>query len=303
MYLFVFLFFLYAFLGWCTEVSYAALTSGKFVNRGFLNGPICPIYGFGALLVLGLLEPLKGSGPMLFLGSMILTSLLELVTGFVLEKLFHQHWWDYSNEPFNIGGYICLRFSIMWGLACTFVVYLIHPTLLLLVGLLPRPLGVGLLCVLSLATAVDLAATVRTITRFNRQLSTIDELAQHLRELSNEFGENLASTVLDAAEKRVDLKEELNDRTELLREDLKEDLAELRDDFEALQDSISLRADALKDELEKRRAELRRRLEEALDGPVFGRDRLMRAFPRMHSLDHHSALERLRQRIQERGSK
>ena len=117
MYLFLWIFFIYSFLGWCTEVSYAALVTGKFVNRGFLNGPVCPVYGFGVVIVLSILVPLKGNLLVLFIGSVVLTSLLEWLTGFLLEKIFHQRWWDYSDQPFNIGGYICLRFSIAWGFA------------------------------------------------------------------------------------------------------------------------------------------------------------------------------------------
>lgn len=103
LYLTLWIFFVYAFLGWCTEVGYAALRTGRFVNRGFLNGPVCPIYGFGVIIVLWVLEPLAEHILLLFLGSVVLTSALEWVTGLVLEKLFHQRWWDYSDEPFNVG--------------------------------------------------------------------------------------------------------------------------------------------------------------------------------------------------------
>ena len=109
MYRYLWSFFAYAFLGWCMEVSFAALTSGRFVNRGFLNGPVCPIYGCGAVIVLFCLEPLKDHLFWLFVGSVILTSALEWLTGFVLEKIFHERWWDYSDMPFNLGGYICPR--------------------------------------------------------------------------------------------------------------------------------------------------------------------------------------------------
>ena len=102
LYHFVWLFFIYAFLGWCTEVSYAALVTGKFVNRGFLNGPVCPVYGFGAVIILAALTPLADNLLLLFLGSMALASALEWLTGFALEKLFHQRWWDYSDQPFNL---------------------------------------------------------------------------------------------------------------------------------------------------------------------------------------------------------
>ena len=184
LYLIVWIFFIYAFLGWCTEVSYAALVTGEFVNRGFLNGPVCPVYGFGVVIVLTCLTPLADSLPLLFLGSVALTSALEWLTGFVLEKLFHQRWWDYSDQPFNLSGYICLRFSVAWGFACMFVVKLLHPTVLLTVRLIPRTLGVMLLAALGGVMAVDLAATVATIVKLNRRLEQIDELAAKIKEAS-----------------------------------------------------------------------------------------------------------------------
>ena len=129
-------FVVYAFLGWCSEVIFATLKSGKFVNRGFLNGPVCPIYGFGAVLVIFCLTPIKENVLILFIGSTILTTLLEGFTGFILEKMFHTNWWDYSNEPFNFKGYVCARFSVLWGFACILIVDVFHPLIINLVHLL-----------------------------------------------------------------------------------------------------------------------------------------------------------------------
>ena len=120
-------FFLYAFLGWCAEVSYAALRTGRFVNRGFLNGPVCPIYGVGVVIVVGLLTPVKENTLLLFVCSVLLTSALEWVTGFVLERMFHQKWWDYSDLPLNLNGYICPLFSVLWGIACLLVMEINSP--------------------------------------------------------------------------------------------------------------------------------------------------------------------------------
>ena len=111
------IFIIYAFIGWCSEVSYAAMDRGIFVNRGFLNGPYCPIYGIGVLTVIVILTPLKRNLLLLYVGSFFLTSILEFLTGFILEKVFHNKWWDYSNKPCNIMGYVCLKFSIFWGFA------------------------------------------------------------------------------------------------------------------------------------------------------------------------------------------
>ena len=306
LYQFLCIFFVYAFLGWCTEVSYAALQTGKFVNRGFLNGPVCPIYGFGVVIILACLTPLKQHFLLLFLGSVVLTSLLELVTGFVLEKLFHQRWWDYSDDPFNIGGYICLKFSIAWGLACLFVVDILHPTIQWVIALVPRGLGWVLLGVFAACMAVDLAATVSTIAKLNRKLEHIDQLAGRIREASNEFGENLADKVLDAAEKGADFKEsvqgfkeDMEDWSEDMRDDLKEDLDGARQAIA----QYKVESELQRAERQQRRQQRRQELEQLfnsmrgeLDGRVLGEGRLMKAFPQLRSIDHKQAMERLRRR-------
>ena len=109
-------FLIYSFLGWCVEVAYAAVTRGKLVNRGFLNGPVCPIYGFGMLALLFALTPLLDNNLLLFVGGVIIPSAIELAGGWLLYRLYHTRWWDYTDRPFNVGGFICLEFSLYWGL-------------------------------------------------------------------------------------------------------------------------------------------------------------------------------------------
>ena len=278
MYQTLFIFFTYAILGWCLEVAFHALVTGKFINRGFLNGPWCPVYGFGASAVLACLLPLRGSVPLLFLGSLLVTSALEWLTGFVLEQLFHQRWWDYSDEPFNLNGYICLRFSLAWGLACLLVVDFIHPTVLWLIARLPHALGLVLLGVLLAAILLDLTATVRTIAKLNRRLRQIDEAAAQLHAISDEIGGNIADRVLEAAE-----------RGQNLRDDLQASLIEWKGEL------VDQREEFL-----ERTEVLRQKLEQALSEKNAGEARLMAAFPRMRSLQLGSALERLRRWEQNR---
>ena len=287
LYRFIWIFFIYAFLGWCTEVSYATLVTGKFVNRGFLNGPVCPIYGFGVVIVLTCLTPLADNLLLLFLGSVVLTSALEWITGFVLEKLFHQRWWDYSDQPFNLSGYICLRFSIAWGFACMFVVKLLHPTVLLFIRIIPQALGVVLLVLLGAVMAVDLAATVSAIVKLNHRLEQLDELAAKIKEVSNEFGENLADRVLDAVERGTDWKEDLDE----LAFRLAEHRAELADEREQRWEELLAQARL---QLEEWHASI----QELLVRESFGHRRLLKAFPRLRSIDHQSAQERLRRRME-----
>lgn len=196
------IFFLYAFLGWCTEVAYAALDLGKFVNRGFLNGPYCPIYGIGVLIVLVILTPLKRNVCLLYIGSVLLTSLLEFLTGYVLERVFHNKWWDYSGYPFQIKGYVCLKFSILWGFACSFIVLVFHPIALSFLRIIPKILGICSLTALSFLCAVDCIFTVGNILKFNKRLRIMEEIAEKIREISDEIGENIYEKTTLAIEKK-----------------------------------------------------------------------------------------------------
>ena len=119
-------FFVYGFLGWCTEVIFAAFKQHRFVNRGFLNGPICPIYGVGVTLVIACLEAFQSNLLLLYISSVILVTVLEGVTGWAMDKLFHNKWWIIQTA-FNIGGYVCLLFSLIWGRCMRFHRVFVHP--------------------------------------------------------------------------------------------------------------------------------------------------------------------------------
>ena len=203
----VWIFIIYAFIGWCTEVSYAALDRGIFVNRGFLNGPYCPIYGCGVVIVVAVLTPLKDNLLILFIGSFLLTSILEYITGYLLEKVFHNQWWDYSDKPFNIHGYVCLKFSIYWGLACTFIMDVLHPIIYKGITLMPHIVGMILICIIMTVFFVDCGITVATILKFNKRLKVMDEMAERIHKLSNEIGENIYENVTDIVEKSEEFQE------------------------------------------------------------------------------------------------
>ena len=133
-------FYIYAFLGWCVEIAFHAVTTGHLVNRGMLAGPVCPIYGAGMFFLDAFTISLQHSWFSTFLGAMIVCTILELVVGLVLRALFHTQWWDYSKEPFNIAGLVCLRFSIYWGLGGAFLVKVVHPSIRDAVNVVPDSL-------------------------------------------------------------------------------------------------------------------------------------------------------------------
>lgn len=317
-YLLVFIFFMYAFLGWCAEVAYHAVTFGKFINRGFLNGPICPIYGVGALVVLLCLEPVADNGVLLFLFSMVLTSMLEALTGLVLEKLFHARWWDYSEEPFHLGPYVCLKFSLLWGFACVFIIRLLHPFILFLIGLIPTMAGTVLLSLFSAALVADLCATAATVTRIFRSLEVLEGIGKEIHTLSDKLGERITDSALDAAELQKEgmekleiYKEHLGEKLESYKEqwdgkleEYKEGLDTKKAQLSTIWEELGEQADSLGERLEDQMLQLQVKLEEKqaelrfrLSQNPLGRRRILKAFPNLRSLDHQEALEKLRAAI------
>lgn len=213
----VWIFIIYAFLGWCSEVAFAAVNKGKFVNRGFLNGPVCPIYGVGMLIVVLCLWNLRDRPLLLFLGSALLTTALEFVTGFVLERFFHDKWWDYSDMPFNIKGYVCLKFTILWGFAASFIIGAIHRFIYMLIEKTPFVLGVILLAVFSAAFIADFTVTLTALVKLPKKLKAMAEAERALRAVSDKIGENISDTTIAAKEKGEALAEENKPRLEELK--------------------------------------------------------------------------------------
>lgn len=121
------LFFIYAFIGWLLETSYAVYNFGHFVKRGFLYGPICPIYGFGAVILISFMEKYKDNSFKLFIYSAVIFSVFEYVAGYALDALFAAKWWDYTNEFFNLNGRISIFYSFVWGIFAILFVNHIHP--------------------------------------------------------------------------------------------------------------------------------------------------------------------------------
>ncbi|PKM73850.1 MAG: hypothetical protein CVU91_02035 [Firmicutes bacterium HGW-Firmicutes-16] len=213
MYQYIGVFFIYAFIGWCVEVIFHAVSEGKFLNRGFLNGPICPIYGFGVLTVALCLSPVKENALLLFFGSVILSSTLEFITGFVLERFFNDKWWDYSNQPLNICGYVCLKFSLAWGLACLLVVNVIYPLTTKLIFLIPQAFGVVLLGIFTLLILSDISVTIIETLKLRRQLVFLDNTEKSIRRVSDSIGEALANRTLNVVEALGEGKEALGQKT------------------------------------------------------------------------------------------
>ena len=267
---------IYSCLGWCCEVAFAVLKTGKFVNRGFLNGPVCPIYGFGVLSVVLVLEPVKDNLLLLFFGSMVFTSLLEFIAGFAMERIFHDKWWDYSNNPFNIKGYICLEFSIIWGIACVLVVDVIHPIIMKLVNAVPHTLGLWLMAALYVILAADAVLTLVELLKLPKRFKAMEELEAAITAVSDAMGEN----IYDSVERGRQRSEAFNERHPDIAEKSREYMADIREKRNEINQKAKEREDAGKEALAARKAELEARLAR-LKGRNIVHRRIANAYPQL----------------------
>ncbi|MCI5643401.1 MAG: hypothetical protein MR285_04750 [Peptoniphilus sp.] len=235
--LYLMYYFIYAFVGWVVEVSYHAVTVGKFINRGFLSGPYCPIYGFSAISVIYFLTDIAEKNKfVLFLGSMLIATLIEFVAGFLLEKIFHERWWDYSDRKLNIGGYICLEFSVIWGMFCFLLYEAVHPVIKNLVNLIPlvvlKYLDIGLVIIMT----IDLIATVNTIIGLNKKMKTIDKISKDIRKVSDMIGMRVYDKTVEIENRQEVLKK----KTEIV--EIESKIKELREREKVLGEKRLLKA-------------------------------------------------------------
>ena len=136
--IYVLLFFLYSFLGWCLEVICKLITEKRFINRGILIGPICPIYGYGVLIMTLFFRKYLNDPITLFILIIVSCSILEYFTSYFLEKVYHTRWWDYSTKKFNINGRICLETMIPFGILGLLIMNYMNPIVFNLLNILPN---------------------------------------------------------------------------------------------------------------------------------------------------------------------
>lgn len=181
----IWLFFIYSFLGWGMEVVHAVYGNRKLVNRGFLNGIVCPVYGFSMIFLSVFMDSLKNGWFYLFLGCMIVGSVIELVTGLLLEKVFHIRLWDYSDMRFQVGGYVCLKYSILWGVFGTLLIKLVNPFLLSILHNIPELVGGILLIVFTILLVLDTVTTIVVLCRGKKNATRMEEIADGFTQASD----------------------------------------------------------------------------------------------------------------------
>lgn len=220
-------FYIYCVFGWIFESTYVSLKSKKFVNRGFMKGPMIPIYGEGAIMMVIATYPVRGNIPLEFIMGMVGATLLEFVVGAIMEYVFKVKYWDYSNQPFNVKGYICLSSTICWGVLSVLLAELIHIPIERFVLSINDTVQYGLvLCVSALFVfdavtsakeAWDLRILLVALTKAKEEIVALqhqlevkkDQIAEQLTDKKEELVEQLTDYKEEITSQLVDKKEEL----------------------------------------------------------------------------------------------
>lgn len=283
----------YSFFGWCCECAYCSTLQKKWVNRGFLNGPLCPVYGFGAMAVVALLSGIREQAWLVFLCGLLVASAIEYVCGWLLETLFHARWWDYSSYRFQLHGRVCLRNSLMFGALSVVAVCWIDPILTALLLRIPQKIQCFLSGALLSLMFADMVLTTKEVLALDGKLSELEAIAEEaelrLRLYRSRWKEQMA-------EYRADWSDDLEERIRHLELRLaglipeqeegrgRERLSELLPEREELGQAFRLaleRVEARLDVWEARKSA--------------GERRLLEAFPNFRSHRHPEAVAKLKE--------
>lgn len=243
------LFITYAFFGWLLEVVGKLIEQKKFINRGFLIGPYCPIYGVGALLITFLLKKYTSDPIALFIMAIVVCGILEYLTSYLMEKIFHARWWDYSQRKYNINGRIFLNTIIPFGLLGMFIMYISNPFLIEKFESLPEMFLNILFWVLLIIYIVDniistnvISHVGKTTKEFGKNLDNTEEITKKVKEaligksalyrrLLNAYPKIQAIKV-KIKEKQKEIKRQVEERKNEIKESVKEQKKEIEKKIE-----------------------------------------------------------------------
>ena len=305
----VLLFFFYCFCGWVWESCYVSLCQRRWVNRGFLQGPLLPIYGSGAIIILFVTLPVAGNLGLVWLLGMLAATALEYVTGDVMERLFKVRYWDYSKQKFNLNGHICLSSSIAWGFFSILLVRFIHPPIARLLADVPSWLVDPLALALTIAFTVDVVQSVQAALDLKDVLTKLAEENEDLRRLAKraevvsafaeedlkrfrertELEKRLMQARFDteleeqrqAREERKERRQERLERSLQHRTEIKLDILNtISDALESCRDRLADIPDLTEDVLAERRADLNEAIERVRDRKAAIRARTARTYRR-----------------------
>lgn len=289
-YFIFFNFFLYSFFGWIYESCLVSVQKRTWVNRGFLNGPVIPLYGAGATLIYICLAGIQDNAVLVFAGGMLIASLLEYATSYIMEKLFHAKWWDYSNMKFNFQGRICLEASFFWGFLSILMTEILQPLMNGLIERIPRQGGEIAGYVILVLFAADITVTVAGTVQ-------LDKILANMQKVRMELEEYIESTRLYEAKEEWKAKLEQRGLAELL-DSLKENIGERVEQMSIRREDRddTDKADFL-EEVENRIRKFKEKYQSSMKPKHWIQKRLLKAFPSMKSINRESALKDLKDKM------
>lgn len=227
---------LYSIIGWIIESTFVFLSTKKWVDRGFLIGPYLPIYGWGSILMILYLTQYKDNIITVFILGVVVCSILEYITSYVMEKLFKTRWWDYSNKKFNLNGRICGKNCLLFGILGVLLIYIIHPIISKLITNIP----LNILNIIALITLIifiiDNIISFNVCSKFKKTLTSLDLKKDSTKEFTKAVKETLYNNqkilerrlikafpdIIKIIEKKNELKAETKEKIKELEKDIKD---------------------------------------------------------------------------------
>lgn len=324
----IFFFYFYCFFGWCFESAYVSLRSRRFVNRGFMRGPFLPLYGTGGIMMLLVSMTFQTNIFMVYVAGCVGATVLEYVTGVVMEALFKVRYWDYSNQKFNFQGHICLSSSLAWGFLTIFMTEFLHKQVEKIVFLIPGNVLTVVTLVLTAVIFSDFALSFKAAMDLRDVLIQMEKAKAELMRLQKRIDVMIAVTEEELTNRKEELisrKEELLNRKEELTEEWAARREEISDNLELkaedIRENIEMKLENLRDRILERPSDYSERWKEEIKElftryrrydeerrsltsmkDFFRRD-LIRSNPGMRSVKFEEALEELKKKAQMRRSK
>lgn len=227
-------FFIYSVVGWIIETTLVSVQNKKFIDRGFLIGPYCPIYGYGAILMILYLTQYKDNLLTVFILGTVVCSILEYLTSYIMEILFKTRWWDYSDHKFNLNGRICGQNSCLFGLGGIIVVYITQPFLNQILTKIPLNLFRAITVFFLIIYMIDTIISLNIITKFKKTLTNLDlkkdstiEFTKMVKETINNNQRIFQKRLLNAFpninfDKFIDIKNDIKEELEEIKDDIKD---------------------------------------------------------------------------------
>ena len=197
------IFFLYSVLGWFVETGYIFIKDGKFVDRGFLIGPYCPIYGVGSVLIISYLTQYKDNIVTVFLLSMITCAFVEYMTSYLMEKIFKARWWDYSEKLINLNGRVCFSNALLFGIGGVFIIYIINPIMDDLIYNINDIVRFVITLIFLVCYVVDAVVSFKIVNKLKSNLGYIEVKKDSTQEIKNLVAEVIKAQKITSLQKRI----------------------------------------------------------------------------------------------------